>query len=334
VVVRFAERLGDGERLAQLYLLTLCDTAMTAPNNLNAWKDELLRTLYVRARDHLAAGSGRPATAADVDPAVRRAKVVALVGGGEHPIDAAVAGELVAGIDDRFLSQLSVRQAARHLRLMAEVTGRGARVGILVSHYPLKGHSEVAVMAPDAHGVLAAIAGALVAARVDVLGAVVGHADLAGGGSRALDLFFVRDLVGAAIDPADPRWPRLERDLIDLVGGGPPDPAAVAALLARRRPPSGLPPRVTPGVATEIRVDNTESADATIVEVFTRDHPGVLYAITQTLADLELDISLSKISTEGEKAADVFYVTRAGAKVTDPEPLAAIRTRLAAVLEE
>ena len=73
---------------------------------------------------------------------------------------------------------------------------------------------------------------------------------------------------------------------------------------------------MTPGVPTEIRIHD-DSTQATIVEVFTRDRVGVLYAITQTLADLGLDISLAKVSTEGEKVADVFYVTRAGKQITD-----------------
>ena len=64
MVRRFAERIGDETALAQLYLLTRCDTAMTAPGNLSAWKDQLLGELYTRARDLLrgaerASGVGR-----------------------------------------------------------------------------------------------------------------------------------------------------------------------------------------------------------------------------------------------------------------------------------
>ena len=332
VVVRFAERVGDGERLAQLYLLTLCDTAMTAPNNLTAWKSELLRDLYLRAREHLARGGAAATVAERADAAERRAKVVSLVVGDDTPPDEqAILAAVVDGLDERFASQLTPRQAARHVRLAAAVARRSPRVGVAVAHYPLKGHSEVAVVAPDAPGVLAAIAGALVANRVDVLGAVVGHADAPGGG-LALDLFFVRDLVGAAIPESDARWARLEADLAELVQGGAPSQAAVAALIARRRPASGLPPRVTPPVATEIRIDNQESGEATIVEVFTRDRVGVLHAITQALADLGLDISLSKVSTEGEKVADVFYVTRDGLKLTVADDLAAVTSRLEAAL--
>ncbi len=71
-----------------------------------------------------------------------------------------------------------------------------------------------------------------------------------------------------------------------------------------------------------------DSTLATIVEVFTRDRVGGLYAITQTLAELGLDISLAKVSTEGEKVADVFYVTRRGNRITDDAERAVILQRL------
>jgi [protein-PII] uridylyltransferase len=90
---------------------------------------------------------------------------------------------------------------------------------------------------------------------------------------------------------------------------------------------------VTPAVPTEVRFDLDESSDATIVEVFARDRPGLLYAIVAALADAGLDISVSKIATEGEKVSDVFYVTAGGAKVTEPEALAAVAARVAAAIE-
>jgi [protein-PII] uridylyltransferase len=92
-----------------------------------------------------------------------------------------------------------------------------------------------------------------------------------------------------------------------------------------------MPPRVTPEVITEIRIHD-DSTQATIIEVFTRDRVGVLYAITQTLAELGLDISLAKVSTEGEKVADVFYVTRGGKRITDDTERAALVSRLRTAL--
>jgi [protein-PII] uridylyltransferase len=285
VIERFAEKVGDDEHLVQLYLLTLCDTAMTAPDNLTAWKAELLRELVMRTRAHLAQLR---------DPV-----------------------------------ELASREIARHAQLVEQARASTPPIALEVHCWPAKGHSELAIVAPDAPGVLATIAGALTASRVDVLGAVLGHVDLPEG-RLVTDVFHVRDLKGEAIPEDDARWQRLAGDLRGLLAG-PPDPGAVAALIARRRPPSSLPRRVTPAVATEVRLHD-DSTRATIVEVFTRDRMGVLYAITQTLAELGLDISLAKISTEGEKVADVFYVTRAGKHLTDEAERARLVTRLTAAL--
>jgi [protein-PII] uridylyltransferase len=208
---------------------------------------------------------------------------------------------------------------------VASALSKQPTVGLEVHHYPMKGHSELSIVAPDAPGVLAAIAGALTAARVDVLGAVLGHVDTSDH-RLVIDTFYVRDLKGEAIPDDDARWPRLLGDLRELLAG-PPDPGAVATLIAKRRPKSGMPKRVTPGVPTEIKLHD-DSMAATIVEVFTLDRVGVLYAITQTLADLGLDISLAKVSTEGEKAADVFYVTRAGKRITDAQQREVLTSRL------
>ncbi len=324
VIARFAERVVDDEHLVHLYLLTLCDTAMTAPDNLSAWKDDLLRDLVVRTRAHFASVVERTS-----NPSIRvpdpvdgmREKVVELAGVPD-------ARAIVGGIDPRLFVQLTPRQTARHVKLVSALRG-AAPIGLAVQYYPLKGHSELAIVAPDKPGVLAAIAGALTANRLDVLGAVLGHVDLGVDRARRLviDVFFVRDLKGAAIPEDDARWERLLGDLREVLGTEELDPVAVANLIARRRPRSGMPKRVTPGVVTEIKLSD-ESNAATIVEVATQDRMGVLYAITQTLADLGLDISLAKIATEGEKTADTFYVTRVGKLVTDERDRVELTTRL------
>ncbi|HEX2685419.1 MAG TPA: [protein-PII] uridylyltransferase [Kofleriaceae bacterium] len=333
VIARFAERVGDDERLVQLYLVTLCDTAMTAPDNLTGWKADLLRELMVRTRAYFAGGAGRAGGPAESRAMVAtspvagdaRNRLVALVG------DEPAMTEIVDAIDPRLFTQLAPRQAARHVRLVELARARTPRVAHEVHCFPLKGHSELAIVTPDAPGVLAAIAGALTAHRVDVLGAVLGHVDLPEG-RLAADVFYVRDLKGAAIPDDDPRWGKLDADLLHLLGG-PPDPQRVAALIARRRSRSGMPQRLTPGVVTEIRIHD-DSTHATIVEVSTRDRVGVLYAITQTLADLGLDISLAKVATEGEKVADVFYVTRRGRRLTDDIERSALVARLSAAVDE
>src|SRR5262249_7040965 len=136
----------------------------------------------------------------------------------------------------------------------------------------------------------------------------------------ALDVFLVRDRAGRPIPASDPRWRRVEED---LAGAEP-----VAAIIERRRERGGLARRVTPHLPTEIEIDDAISDAFTVIDVFTHDRLGVLYAITHTLTELGLDISFSRVATEAERVADVFYVD----KVEDPAEQARIAERLRAAL--
>jgi [protein-PII] uridylyltransferase len=58
-----------------------------------------------------------------------------------------------------------------------------------------------------------------------------------------------------------------------------------------------------------VLIDNTLSNQFTVLQVSGLDRPGLLYELTNTLSDLNLDIASAHIATFGEKAVDVFYVT-------------------------
>ena len=187
-------------------------------------------------------------------------------------------------------------------------------------HSPKKGTSEVLVAAVDEPGLLSMIAGAMLANRIDILSAQIHTRQ----GGEALDVFQVAYREDTA------RFARLEEDLLRVLAG----PQTVEALIAARRPRSGLRPRVTPAVPTEVELDNDVSRDYTVIDVYTQDRLGVLYAITRTLSELGLDIALSKVATEAERVADIFYVRGEAGKITDPARQTEIVTRLRAALAE
>ena len=86
-------------------------------------------------------------------------------------------------------------------------------------------------------------------------------------------------------------------------------------------------------VAPEVLVDNALSNQFTVVEVAGLDRPGLLFELTNTLSDLNLDITSAHITTFGEKAVDVFYVTDlTNKKISSPQRQKAIQDRLLAVL--
>jgi [protein-PII] uridylyltransferase len=91
------------------------------------------------------------------------------------------------------------------------------------------------------------------------------------------------------------------------------------AVFTRRRRP----------IATVVDIDNQVSGAFTVIDLEAGDRVGLLFAITNCLYHLGLDIHLAKINTMDERIFDVFYVTdETGRKIDDSGRLDAIRTAL------
>jgi [protein-PII] uridylyltransferase len=86
-------------------------------------------------------------------------------------------------------------------------------------------------------------------------------------------------------------------------------------------------------VTPEVIINNQLSDRFTVIEVAGRDRTGLLYDLTSTISDLSLDIASAHITTFGEKAVDVFYVTDlTGKKIDSDSRKKTIAQRLSAAL--
>jgi [protein-PII] uridylyltransferase len=82
-------------------------------------------------------------------------------------------------------------------------------------------------------------------------------------------------------------------------------------------------------------VDNTSSSFFTIIEVFTYDFPGLLFAVTDALYQSGLDIWVAKISTKIDQVVDVFYVRDVdGQKIDAEQQVASIKEAILGRLPE
>jgi [protein-PII] uridylyltransferase len=120
--------------------------------------------------------------------------------------------------------------------------------------------------------------------------------------------------------------PRLVRDLEAVCAG-----TTSADDLLRERIGTASPwrERPSPAVLSEVVLDDRASPRHTVVEVFAKDRPGLLYSLARALHGLGLSIALSKINTEGTKVADVFYVDELdGSKVAPGQRFKDIREAL------
>ncbi len=88
-------------------------------------------------------------------------------------------------------------------------------------------------------------------------------------------------------------------------------------------------------VPTSITFDNEGSEIYTIIEVDTRDRPGLLFDLTRTLANANVYIASAVIATYGEQVVDTFYVKDMfGLKFHSQSKQKALETKLRSAISE
>jgi [protein-PII] uridylyltransferase len=179
------------------------------------------------------------------------------------------------------------------------------------------------VMTADRPGVFSRVAGVLALHGLDVLHAAAYSTDE----GRALSQFRVSQDAGRP-----PPWERVTRDLTLALEGRLALGARVAARARTYQRPAL---HRSPGERTRVSFDIAASADATVIDVQTDDGVGVLFRITRTLAELDVDIRSARVQTLGTSVVDAFYVKhRTGAKISDPDVLAELERAILHSLDD
>ena len=318
-IEEFCRSVRGREGLRNLYLLTVSDLSTTSPTAMTSWKARMLDELYLAAEAHLAGQQPR----ADAERVARVREAVRAAWTGPRDL----LELMIDSMPERYLLANAPESIVEHARVSAQRGARPVHVAPVPSRHPEA--AELCVVADDRPGLLARIAAAITASRLEVLGAQV-YSRPVGVRWEAVDVFWVRDRDGGT-EGVPSVLPRLARDLDDVCAGRvePED-------LLRARTGSASPwrERPSPAVPTEVIIDDRASPRHTVVEVYAKDRPGLLYVLARAIHDLGLSIALSKINTEGTRVADVFYVSELdGSKVRPGERYQEIHRTLVGAVE-
>ena len=329
-IADFAKEVRGREGLRDLYLLTVADLSTTSPSAMTKWKAGMVDALW-RATDALMSGS----TAAESSRVARvRSQVRALwpEGGDAHAL-----GEYLDTMPERYLLSNTATDILAHALVATQP--RVSPVAATLAPSSLEDVMELCVVtegrartglcvvAGDRPGLLAAISAAISANRLRIQAAQIHSRPLRAGGVQAVDLFWVHVPSEDELT-LEERIAQLQRDLHALITGecAPHD-------LMRPRRSSRWSVRPQPKVATEVVIEHHASSQHTIIEVVTQDQPALLFNLAEALHTLGLTISIAKISTEGTRVIDVFYVTEAdGSKVEPGARTEQVRQVLSAAL--
>jgi [protein-PII] uridylyltransferase len=314
----FANIAQSPERLKLLLILTVADIRAVGPTTWNGWKGALLRALYYEAEPLVAGGHTQQQGAADRVAAAQHAFREATKTWPQDQID-----RFLGRLYPDYWLKTEPEKMLADARLVEEADKSGQKFASVFKTDAFTAITELTLYAPNHPRLLALFAGACAATGANISGA---HISTTRDGF-ALDTF----LLAREFDHDEDELRRARRisETIEKLLRGE---ARLNALMAKRRDRASS--RIGAfQVPPEVLIDNTLSNQFTVVEVSGLDRPGLLFELTNTLSDLNLDITSAHITTFGEKVVDVFYVTDlTNKKITSPQRQKAIQTRLLEVL--
>jgi [protein-PII] uridylyltransferase len=297
VVRHLAAQFSSEEHLKMLCLMTLADLGAMHPDALTPWKEELLWRLFVDTYNQMTMGYG------DEIIVESEAALASLQASRPGDISEVEMAKFLEGLPRRYLTLFDSGDIFRHVRLWRDI-------GPDDVHFFLKKKAdlwELTVVTLDKAYLFSNICGVLAYFGLDILR---GHA-FTGVGSLVLDVFHFADREG--LFRTEGEHPQFNRLLSDVVAGR----TDITALLQHKE--QAVLHRRTPPV---IYFDNDHSPRYTVLELVADDRTGLLHRISRVISRHGCGIDLVLISTEGQKAIDVFHLRRGAAKLTDSDQLA------------
>ncbi len=316
IVEKFAEHVGDQERLDNLYMLTIADMRGTSPTVWNAWKGRLLAELYEETSRVLRLGLGAMPTTEQRAQDIKRDALIYLA---KDNVNAEMAKPYWDMLGDDYLVRHDPSTIAWHTACLAK-SNIAALPVVTARHQAELGGMQFLICAAEAENLLVTVAGGFDRLNFNIVDARI-HPIKSG---LVLLAFVAFNQNGKQLSEQEliNVGSTLRQRLLD-----PPVNARPAQKNIARRV-KHFP------TATRVQFSDSPNGSYTIMELVAQDRPGLIHRVSQALVDCKIHLVSAKISTFGVRAEDVFFITnRDGEMITDEKRLAQIERQIRIALD-
>jgi [protein-PII] uridylyltransferase len=316
-VKEFAEKVGDMEHLDYLYTLTVADINATNPKLWNTWRASLMRQLYTYARDVIRSGLGRPV---DYQMLIEDTKFAAselLV----NNFSLAEVEKVWQELGDEYFVKESANEIAWHTQAILQHGDNPEPLVLLRAHRNAAEDAvQIFIYTRDQPNLFATTVAVLDRMNLDVQDARIITATT----SFSLDTYLVLDRFGTLLTDPD-RERKVKAVLVDALSHSDQYPG-----IMQRRIPRHLRHF---DVQHTVDIVLNPTLPQHMVEISTLDQPGLLARIGALFMLQGLDIHSARIATLGERAEDIFFVTKKNGILLSREEVKAFAETLKAALD-
>ncbi len=284
----FAKAMKSVERLDLLTVLTVCDIRGVGPGTWNNWKAVLIRNLYKATKDALETGLE------DLNRETREAEAKRALRAALADWDGKALRTEMGRHYGPYWQGLPLSTHIIFAGLLRDLPTDEIRIDLMLDDD--RDATRACFAMVDHPGLFSRMTGALALVGANVVDARTYTSK----DGYATAVFWVQDNDGNPYEEA--RLPRLRQMISRILRG------EVVAREALKDKDKIKKRERAFRVPTNITFDNDGSEIYTIIEVDTRDRPGLLYDLTRTLANNNVYIASAVIATYGEQVVDTFYV--------------------------
>lgn len=318
VVQEFAQKVGDILHLDYLFTLTVADINATNPKLWNTWRASLLRTLYAQARRVLRRGLDTPFERQALIEDTKDQAMQQLA----DRYDPEAIEQIWQELGDDYFLRERPSDVMWHTSAILQHADNPAPLVLLREHRQLSIDAvQIFVYTQDQPNLFAATVTMLDQMELDVQDARIITAPK----DFSLDTYVVLDRLGNLLSDIE-RQQQICQTLCQTLARPDNYPAVI-----KRRMPRQLKHFA---VQNEVHIGFHAASQHNVVEVMTLDRPGLLARIGLLFMQVGIDIHSARITTLGERAEDVFFVTAQDGQPLLPEHADSLKQQLSQALDD
>ncbi len=303
-VKSIANIVKDARHLKLLFIVSICDSMAVSKTRFNSWRKMLLTELYERVLSFLENAEGYFKSDSYYIEEVYKLADGLKGRRGYNFLNGVndLKGFITDYVDkfyspNKYLTRENPENILLHLKLFSKISLKRGFNFVAIPHIK-EDYYEIVICGEDKKTIFSDITGVLSFFDFNIMSADINTRK----DGRFIDTLFVNHTyknVGEDID-----WHRLRNTFFKVFNGN----ISLNEMFKKKDKSESLYKKSTPRVFNSVEIYNNISDEFTVIEITALDRKGLLYDLGRIFNGFNIDIFVSKITTQGNKAFDTFYV--------------------------